>query len=265
MNILQEKKHIPNHYLSASRKHFCGNASLHGHDFFEIEYIISGTGTYCIDGTDHAIRPGTCVLLSPANTHAVSGDMDMINVMFHAECNGEELPLPSAFLNTSPILFPNEKESTLLCAMLTELVETHCTDLRYAMLLLRCVLHKLAILGQGRQTAFSSYVQRAILYVLEHFHKGVTLDETARHLGLSGAYFSDLFLQQTGQHFKTYLDGIRFSYAKNLLAFTGLPVGEVYTRAGFADYANFARRFKAVFGLTPTAYRAQNTEKRKEL
>ena len=145
--------------------------------------------------------------------------------------------------------------------LLSELTEAHKTDLRYALLLLRCVLCKLAALAEGRQTALPTYVQRGILYILEHFQKGVTLEETARHLGLSGAYFSDIFAQQMGQSFKNYLDGIRFSYAKNLLAFTDVPIGEVFARAGFSDYANFARRFKAAFGMTPTAYRAQNTEK----
>lgn len=261
MRILKEQKHIPNHYLSASRKHFQGSISLHGHDFFEIEYIIGGTGSYRIDGTDYPVRPHTLVLLSPANTHAVSGDMDLINVMFRTEFGGEETPFLGAFLNTSPILFLNEKDSGFLCALLSELAEAHKTDLRYALLLLRCVLCKLAALAVGKQTALPTYVQRGILYILEHFQRGVTLEETARYLGLSSAYFSDIFAQQMGQSFKNYLDGIRFSYAKNLLAFTDVPIGEVFVRAGFSDYANFARRFKAAFGLTPTAYRAQNTEK----
>ncbi len=261
MHILKEQKHIPNHYLSASRKHLHGSVSLHGHDFFEIEYIIGGTGNYRIDGTDHPVRPHTLVLLSPANAHAVSGDMELINVMFRTEFSSEETTFLGAFLNTSPILFLSEKNSAFLCALLSELTEAHKTDLRYALLLLRCVLCKLAALAEGRQTALPTYVQRGILYILEHFQKGVTLEETARHLGLSGAYFSDIFAQQMGQSFKNYLDGIRFSYAKNLLAFTDVPIGEVFARAGFSDYANFARRFKAAFGMTPTAYRAQNTEK----
>lgn len=265
MHILQEQYNIPNHYLNASRKHFQGDCTLHGHDFFEIEYIIDGSGTCCIDGVDYPVRPHMLMLLSPANTHAVSGDMDIINIMFHAEFGGEEMPFLGAFLNTSPLLFPDGKEADILCTLLSELVEVYKSDLHYALLLLRCVLHKLTTMTTGTQTALPTYVQRGILYVLEHFHRGVTLAETARYLGLSGAYFSDLFAQQTGQSFKNYLDEIRFSYAKNLLTFTDLPVAEALARAGFSDYANFARRFKAAFRQTPTAYRTQNSKKAKEV
>ena len=35
--------------------------------------------------------------------------------------------------------------------------------------------------------------------------------------------------------------------------------------AGFADYANFARRFKARYGLSPTAYRTQKVEKKQKI
>lgn len=262
MHILREQKQIPNHVISASRKRFCGSMSPHGHDFFELEYVISGTGICAINGKDHPLQRGAVVLLSPADTHAIrEGDLELINVMFRAEHTGNAPFLSHAFLDTSPIIFTNEQDGALLLSLLSELVTAHESDLQYAMLLLQCVLRKLNKLGHGRETSFSDYIQRAVLYVLEHFHGGVTMEETAAHLGLSKAYFSDLFLRQTGQSFKAYLDSIRFSYAKNLLAFSDLPVSEILTQAGFADYANFARRFKAVCGMTPTAYRAQNNAK----
>ena len=257
MHILREQKQIPNHVISASRKHFRGNAALHGHDFFEIEYVIEGTGLYVINGTEYTVKKGAVVLLSPADAHAIhDGRMELFNVMFRADPSGSLSLFSHVFLDTSPIIFANEQDGAFLFSLLSELVAVHSSDLHYAMLLLQCVLRKLGKLGHGREPAFSDYIQRAVLYVLEHFHGGVTMEETAAHLGLSKAYFSDLFLRQTGQSFKAYLDGIRFSFAKNLLAFSNLPVGEIFTQAGFADYANFARRFKAVCGMTPTAYRA---------
>ena len=109
------------------------------------------------------------------------------------------------------------------------------------------------------------YTRRAILFIMNNFRRGITLEEVARHLGLSTAYFSDLFQKQVGRSFKAYLDDLRFSYAENLLMLSDLPVGCVFAEAGFRDYANFARRFKARHGSTPKEYRAQKAEKKQNI
>ena len=59
--------------------------------------------------------------------------------------------------------------------------------------------------------------------------------------------------------FKEALDELRFSYAQKLLVFTELSVKEIQFRSGFYDYANFARRFRQKYGITPTQYRKAHT------
>lgn len=256
MKIFKAEKHIPNRTLTASRKHFSGDCASHGHAFFEIEYVLNGSGVYVVNGQEYDICPGMLVFLSPAGIHAVrNAEMELFNIMFEYE-SVQALPT----LDTT-VLFLREEDRGLLTAFFGELTAHQNCDRPYALSLLQCVLHKLSSLADTVGATFPPYTQRAILFMLGHFQKGITLEETARHLGLSKAYFSDLFLRETGQNFKSYLDELRFSYAENLLMLTDLPVGEIFALAGFADYANFARRFKLRSGLTPTEYRAQNAEK----
>lgn len=264
MEILGKKQMIPNHFLAASRKRFTGDCAPHGHEFFEIEYILSGTGTYLIDGVAHAVAPNTLVLLTPASIHAVQGtDMELFNVMFEAEAGDPHAR--HTLLLGSAVFLPQLEHGDVFATLLSELVDMQEHDPHYASLLLRCILQKLSHAANTPPKTLHAYTQRAILFVMNNFQKGITLEETAHHLGLSKAYFSDLFRRQTGKHFKTYLDDIRFSYAENLLLLTDLPVSEIYHRAGFADYANFSRRFKERHSLTPTAYRnksGKNKERR---
>ena len=260
MRILDKEKHIPQNLLSASRKRFSGNCSPHGHDFFEIEYILSGNGTYQIDGRTYPMKQGTLILLSPANIHAVvNAEVEMFNVMFTCEPSEAVLRLLSG---GATLLKLEEGDRAFAEPLLTELVTAQERDRRYALLLLQCLLQKLALLAPTPPSPMPLYTNRAILYLLNGFRRGITLEETARHLGLSSAYFSDLFFKQTGKNFKAYLDDLRFTYAENLLLLTDLPVCEIHTASGFADYANFARRFKMRHGISPTDYRAQKTEKR---
>ena len=143
----------------------------------------------------------------------------------------------------------------MISALLHELVVVQKTDLHYETLLLQCVLQKLLHMKTPQGGELLPYIQHAILYILENFRFGVTLESTAMHLGLSQAYLSDLFKKETGTTFKAYLDDLRFSYVKNLLRATDLSVREIYDTSGFHDYANFARRFKMQFGMTPSEYR----------
>ena len=260
MRILQKEEHIPNHVLSASRKHFSGACLTHGHSFFELEYILDGQGTYVIDGVEHTVQGGTVILLSPTNVHAVKdSDMELFNVMF--TCDPGDLMLPLA--SGATVHHPSKQAHAFLVALLTELTEAE--DRRYALTLLRCILQKLALTVSCTKPAPSPYVHRAIGFIMNRFADGITLEQTARYLGLSTAYFSDLFQKQTGKGFKAYLDDVRFSYAEHMLMLTDLPIGQVLAAAGFADYANFARRFKARYGLSPTAYRTQKVEKKQKI
>ena len=89
MVIPKKQQQIGDGLLSASRKHFSGRAMAHIHEFFEIELVLSGSGTCVIDGNTYPMRQGSLFLLTPANTHAVQdADAELINVMFQCDYNG---------------------------------------------------------------------------------------------------------------------------------------------------------------------------------
>jgi len=259
MKILTKKSSIPNNFIAASQKHFSGYASAHIHEFFEIEYILKGSGICEIDGKIYPFKEGALFLLNPSNTHALrSSDADLINVMFRCESSGDMLPLPILYSASCPLFQLSEGEKTLIFTLLSELVAIYEEDIRYARLLLECILTKLSQQSDAKSRAPLPYIQNAFLYITEHFRDGITLDSTAAHLGLTPTYFSDLFKKETGTTFKGYLDRVRFSHAENLLIFTEIPVCEIPRCSGFYDYANFSRRFRERFGMSPLAYRRKN-------
>lgn len=252
---------IPNGFVAASKKHLTGDTDAHLHEFFELEYVLSGSGTCEIDGRPYPMREGTLFLLTPTNVHAVrAADAEIVNVMFRATEGESALPLPDAARSLSLPL--GASDADLVRALLSELVAVHEGDLAYAHRILGVLLTKLSRLAGEEARDPLPYVRSAIRYVTEHFRTGITLKSTADHLGLTPTYFSALFRAETGMPFKQYLDGVRFAHAKGLLAFTDLPVSEIHARAGFGDYANFSRRFREAFGVTPSAWRAANRKAR---
>lgn len=261
LQIFTKKEQIPNEFITARRKSFAKSVGAHGHDFFEIELVISGSGSYVIDGVCYQIKPHTLFLMNPSQIHSVDADMELINVMFQCEYDGDYFAFPLTSGLNLPVFRLSDEEYQFLFTLLSEVVAVHKSDCKYAMLLLRCVLKKLLLcLPSNKAENHPPYIQQTILYMLENFRSGITLESAANHLGLSKAYLSDCFSKQLGVNFKTYLDNLRFSYTKNLLAFTDLPIGEIHEKAGFHDYANFTRRFKQNYGCSPGEYRKKHAK-----
>lgn len=56
------QQNITNNDISILKKHISGSFDSHWHEFYEIEYIISGSGKYIIDDNSYQIQPGMIFL-----------------------------------------------------------------------------------------------------------------------------------------------------------------------------------------------------------
>jgi two-component system response regulator YesN len=73
-------------------------------------------------------------------------------------------------------------------------------------------------------------------------------------LGLSVAYLSKYFKQQTGVNLLNYLNSLRIDYAKKLMDEEQITVAEAADRAGYESANTFIRLFKKYAGDTPGNY-----------
>lgn len=82
------------------------------------------------------------------------------------------------------------------------------------------------------------------------------LDELLNQLGMSVTHFYNLFKQETGRSFITYLIEYRMDKAKQLLdQYRDLKTYEIGERVGYPDYPHFTKLFKKVVGITPSEYK----------
>ncbi len=73
-----------------------------------------------------------------------------------------------------------------------------------------------------------------------------------------------LFKSEFGMTALDYLWNHRITVAKRQLRFTKLPVTEIAAQCGFKTLPHFSRKFEAVVGQTPTAFREQTVTRRTE-
>lgn len=84
-----------------------------------------------------------------------------------------------------------------------------------------------------------------------------TLDELAAALGLDAGHLGRIFRASVGLPPIAYLNRRRMQAASALLVQSDLPVTLVGRQVGCSDPAYFARRFRAEFGTSPSAYRSR--------
>jgi len=82
----------------------------------------------------------------------------------------------------------------------------------------------------------------------------------ATEQGLSFTHFRRLWQRLVGCPPQRYLKRLRMEYACRLLAHDSRPVGEIATAIGFTDPLYFSRRFRAIVGETPTAFRRRSQQ-----
>jgi len=92
-------------------------------------------------------------------------------------------------------------------------------------------------------------------YSREHYASELSMQDVARAMNYSDAYFCKLFKQCFKVNFSAYLNEFRVEKARELLATTRLSIREVSIACGYSDANYFARVFKRITGQTPSEYR----------
>ena len=92
-------------------------------------------------------------------------------------------------------------------------------------------------------------------YISAHFADDLSMQDVARAMNYSDAYFCKLFKQCFKVNFSTYLNEYRVEKAKNLLQTTRSSIKDISIRCGYTDSNYFARVFRRVTGVTPSEYR----------
>jgi AraC-like DNA-binding protein len=98
-------------------------------------------------------------------------------------------------------------------------------------------------------------VSNAIEHLEMHFDEPVNLDQLSHLTHLSKRTFSRTFLAATGLTPMAYLANLRLTRAAAMLRRQEENVTSVALKVGFNDSNYFARRFHAMFGLSPSEYR----------
>lgn len=92
-------------------------------------------------------------------------------------------------------------------------------------------------------------------YIQENYQQDISMQDAARSMNYSEAYFCKLFKQCFGKNFTAYLTEYRIEAAKKLLVQPMVNVRDVGKAVGYSDSNYFTKVFKRITGQSPTEYR----------
>ena len=98
-------------------------------------------------------------------------------------------------------------------------------------------------------------LREIVAYLDENCTEPLRLTEVAQHFGMSPQYFCSFFKSHLGRSFVQHVNFLRIERASRLLRETDQPIMEIGFTVGFENFSYFIKRFRAVFGCTPSVYR----------
>ncbi len=242
-----------------SRHRLNGDNSAHDHDFVELAVVLGGRAVHRSAGGEAPIGKGFAVLLRPGAWHAYHAceELDVVNFCFPLGMARDEWRNLLHERVRSMLRSRDGLQTTHLADPAVEalnLLERVARDTTGDLGLAIWALDQFAATVPVR-TSLHPAVERAVREFEERPDHPWSADALAQAVGLDKAYLSRLFKAQLGAAPMAYLATLRAEWAALLLRNSEMNCGEVGAAVGYPDATLFSRRFRARFGVSPSAYR----------
>ncbi|MDQ3786900.1 MAG: AraC family transcriptional regulator, partial [Actinomycetota bacterium] len=255
--------------------HLRGDVEAHAHDFVEIAVVGSGRGRHVTSHGEHEVRRGQVVVLRPGAWHGFRdcAGLTVANCCLSATALRAELaalhdfPALRRTLWTDPMAAGTHGVATITVdeAAAEEAVaeigglERDLAAAGPGRLLGRLVT-VLGVLADGRgldeeAPATHPAVAATVARIETAPERQWRLDDLASAVNLDPAYLGRLFVRHVGVTPMGFLARVRAERAATLLTHSDLAAAQVGAAVGWDDPTYFARRFRALVGLTPSEYR----------
>lgn len=259
----------------------------HKHLFFELVYIISGTGQQCINKNVFDYHAGHMFLLTPEDCHSFKitttteffflkfSDVYIRTGVFKAEdIERLEYILGNATHQPGCILknFTDKPLVKLLAdAMLRE---QQNSDLYNRELIQQLVNTLIVVVARNIAKYLPEQVTEKteekaldiISYIQQHIYSPELLrsDVVSAKFNIGDAYLGRYFKKHTGETFQNYITQHRLALIKARLNHSDMRINEIAAEFGFTDESHFNKFFRKQEGMSPKGFRMEKRAARPE-
>ena len=245
--------------LEIRHKCFKGESHLHWHDYYELEYIKSGSITYQYNGNSYTLSAGSAYLVTPSDYHnIIAYEAELYNIAFNdAQISRDFLEKIISYHGETVVQLNRSEQNSIeqLLGLLLQEYERNDEFSEYAMhhLLEAVLVYFVRALPDQKVSTknHSNAVMQAVSYIHLHFKEKLTLREVATAIHLTPNYLGEIFKAEMGLSFSAYLMQTRLVFARSLLQNGRCTVTQAAFASGFNSPAYFSERFKKEYGYPP--------------
>lgn len=234
----------------------------HTHEFYELEYIYSGTGIQVVNGVEYPVSKGDVLFFDVGDVHSYRPieNFSLINCIFlprflnlEKEQEDKEVSadsIPSVVRLNATEIMEIEK---LIMQMETEYKEKQFGYLEALRSYLNVILIKI-IRSAQQGNSFDKKMLPIVEYI-EKNYANIRPSDVASFSSYNQSYLSKMFKENIGVTITEYINNKRVESAIQLLQDTDLPIEKICYIVGFKEKKYFYKCFKKITGVTPSVMR----------
>ena len=268
-------------YLGRERIHLWRLApledSLHGHEFFELAYVMSGSSQHQLGAQTIRVQEGDYFIIDVGSPHCYreNDGFVIVNCLFAPEYVDRALvncPSLSALLSAQVRQFGvpamggkaadrlyHDSDGSIR-RLISAFPKSHLSD-RYhaeekAANMLNYILFELM-----DTTAFPStneHISRIIHLVEDRLTEKLTLQDISREIGLTKEYISHIFKKEMNKTLTDYINERKMLLAKELIYAESMRLTDLSAYLGYENYSYFSTLFKRYFQVTPIQFKKES-------
>jgi AraC-like DNA-binding protein len=256
--------------------------STHKHNFFELIYIVGGTGTQCINNNEFDYDVDCMFMITPEDFHFIHvmtstkfffirfnesfllsqkhlgiSDNDSVNRLKYILSHGSHQP-------GCILADPGDKllVKSMIHSLIGELANRQLYHQEIITEVVNVVIRIVArniVLNLPKKVTDST--DNAIINIINYIQENIYLPEALRlkkisgHFGIAEGYLSRFFKKHSGENLQQYIINYKLKLIETRLRHSDMRINEIASELGFTDESHLNRIFKRYVGISPSDYR----------
>ena len=248
----------------------------HRHDFFEVLYLLNGSGFHVIDGNKYEINPPCIFFMSPGQAHKIefSNDIEGYIFIFTSEFylinqsnQNRLIEFPFFFTirqDNPPLILKDEGDILFIESLFKKGIDEIQSNENFSYDLIRSILDLILTTCATKYKTEENIpekakghfvVKRFFQLVEENYQTNLTVSQYADKMAITPNHLTQTVNQLTGKTSSQIIRSKQILEIKRLLVHTNLSITEIANYMNFPDQSYFAKFFKRETGISPLQYR----------
>ncbi|WP_200974812.1 AraC family transcriptional regulator [Echinicola sp. 20G] len=250
----------------------------HSHMFFELVYIMEGTGKQCINQNKFDYHPGHMFLITPQDCH--SFDIETTTTFFFLRFTDiyikesglwkdkvEQLEYILQNVSHKPgCILKNQTDKQLVKPMVDAIIREYVNRDLYNRELIEHLVNTMIVvvarnIAKYLPETVGDHTEGKIMDILQYIHKHIYEPDKIRaktisdEFGISESYLGRYFKKHAEISLQNYITNYRLQLIEHRLKHSDLRIGEIAYSLGFSDESHLNKFFKKGMGMNPLAFR----------